>query len=208
MLEILTSIGNFLVSLIGSWGYLGIFILMTIESSFLPVVPSELVLIPAGFLVAQGEMSFFWVLIFAILGSLAGALFNYYLALHLGRKAVDKLVSKYGKFLFIHEKTLTKAEKYFEKHGAITTLIGRLLLGIRHFISLPAGFAKMDLAKFCFYTSLGAGIWSVVLIWLGYLFGTNMALIQQNLHIITLALILICGILIIGYIIFHLRKNN
>lgn len=206
IVDIFTQIVNSLVSLIDSLGYLGIFILMTIESSFIPF-PSEVVLIPAGVLVSQGKMSFFLVFLVGVLGSLAGALINYYLALHLGRKLTNKLILKYGKILFLDSKTLSKSENYFAKHGEITTFIGRLIPLIRQLISLPAGFAKMNIFKFCSYTIIGASFWVLVLTYMGFLFGNNMDLIKQHIQVITLWTLLIAGIIILIYIIIHKRKS-
>lgn len=176
--ELISSVATFILDMVNSLGYIGIFIGMTIESSFFPF-PSEIILIPAGVLAFQGEMSFIAILAAAILGSLLGALINYYLAFFLGRKTVNLIISRYGKFLFLREKDLARSESYFDKRGEITTFIGRLIPVIRQLISLPAGFARMDMKKFLIFTSLGAGIWSAILIYIGFIFGDNSELIGR-----------------------------
>jgi len=204
--ELFTQIVDFLLVFSLKVGYIGTFIWMTIESSFIPW-PSEVLLIPQGALVAQGSLSFVGVLIAAILGSLLGAFINYYLALHLGRRAVNHLVSKYGKIFFLTHESLLKSEKYFENHGSITTFVGRLIPAVRQLISIPAGFAKMNLLKFSFYTALGAGIWSAILIYLGYLFGNNRSLIESNISTITIWAVIACIVLVLFYIIIKNRKR-
>jgi len=157
-------------------------------------------------LVQRGEMLFSLVLVSAILGSLAGALINYALAFYLGRRAVNKLIFMYGKFFFITDKSIIKSENYFARHGEITTFVGRLIPVIRQLISLPAGFSKMNLLKFSIYTSIGAGIWAIILIGIGFLFGENSQLIEKNLKLIT-ALILILIIPIIFFYIWIKKKR-
>lgn len=204
--EIFHNIVEFLVNIIGALDYFGIFVLMTIESSFIPF-PSEVILIPAGVLVQRGEMSFLLVFLAGVFGSLIGALINYFLGLILGRKLMEKLILKYGKIFFLTNNHLEKSDNYFKKHGEITTFIGRLIPGIRQLISLPAGFSRMNLVKFSLYTSLGAGIWSFILISLGYLFGNNLQLIEENLNIITILLIL-CSLTIILIYLLILKKKK
>jgi len=188
----LKELAHTLVDLIFDWGYLGIFLLMAVESSFLPF-PSEIVLIPAGYLASQGEMSVALIMSSALAGSMLGAFINYYLALTLGRK----FLQNYGKYFFIKEATLEKMERFFAKHGAISTFIGRLIPGIRQLISVPAGLSRMNLTIFSIYTALGASIWAFILTMLGYFIGENQDLIDLYLKQITLATLFI--IFIIGF---------
>jgi len=199
----LTQITEFILSLIGNLGYLGIFIGMTIESSFFPF-PSEIILIPAGALVSRGEMLFLPVFIASLLGSILGALINFYLAFFFGRKTVDFLTSKYGKFLFLTKESLRKTDIYFKKHGEITVFVGRLIPLVRQEISLPAGFAKMNLSKFLIFTVLGAGIWSVFLISIGYFFGSNA---RPGFKLIA-GIIILAFLITIIYYVFYSRKRK
>ena len=183
-----------LVEWIFDLGYPGIFLLMAIESSFIPF-PSEIVLIPAGYLAYEGEMNILLILLFAILGSLTGAFVNYFIALYLGRP----FIIRYGKYFFISEETLAKLDAFFQNHGHISTFTGRLIPGIRQLISIPAGIAKMDKLEFTLYTALGAGIWSLVLVLLGYFIGEEQELLQRYLKEITLATLLVVSLLLIWY---------
>lgn len=206
MIPFVASIVLLLLNIVKRLGYTGIFIGMTIESSFFPL-PSELILIPAGALISQGQMNFYITISAAILGSVFGALINYVIALSLGRRAIEHLVSKYGKALFISKSELDKTDKYFYAHGEITTFIGRLLPGIRHLISLPAGFSKMNLNRFCLFTAIGAGFWSLVLIYVGWLADKHQAFIATHPILITIFVIIVAISMIALYLLF-IRKQR
>jgi membrane protein DedA with SNARE-associated domain len=194
---------NWLVALVSDMGYLGIILLMAVESSAIPF-PSEVVMIPAGYLVFKGEMNIILVVLSGILGSLIGALANYFLALWVGRA----FLLRYGKYFFVGEKSLHKNEKFFEKHGAISTFIGRLLPGIRQLISIPAGLAKMRMPSFLFFTSLGAGIWCTILTVFGYFIGQQQELIEKYLPEITIATISFCVLIAVGYIFLYRNRKK
>ena len=159
--------------------YFTIYLLMTIESTFIPL-PSELVLPPAAWLASQGELNMFLIVLFATLGCITGALINYTLSYYLGRAIIYGLAdSKYAKIFFINRVKLEKAEKYFIDNGNTSTFIGRLVPGIRHLISIPAGLAKMDLKKFILYTFVGSALWNTILSLLGYFFGKNQEVLMK-----------------------------
>ena len=175
--------------------YLTITALMAVESTFIPL-PSEIVVPPAAYQACNPEnenlhttdsiwLNMALVVFFATLGALCGALINYTLAMFLGRPVIYWFVeTKVGKLCLLDTKKVQNAENYFVKNGAISTFIGRLLIGIRHLISIPAGLAKMKLSSFIFYTTLGAGIWHIVLALLGYLAHGQQAFIDRYSHII------------------------
>ena len=161
-----------IVIFINEIGYLGIFIGMFLESTIIPI-PSEIIMIPAGIASAKGVMNIYIATLVGTIGNIAGAVFSYYLALTLGRRIILKI----GKYFFIKPETIIKIEEFFKKHGPLSVFIGRLLPGFRHFISLPAGLAKMNFKLFLFYTSIGATIWTSILSFSGYLIGENQELI-------------------------------
>ncbi len=196
-------IANTIVGYIGDMGYWGIFLLMFLESTFFPF-PSEIIMIPAGYLAFKGEMNIYIVVLVGILGSVAGALLNYYLAISFGRV----FILRYGKYFFIKEQTLDKLESFFNTHGEISTFTGRLIPGIRQLISLPAGLARMNVAKFSFYTALGAGIWVIVLVVVGYVVGSNEELISEYLKSATLIALIAVGFITIFYVIRHKRRKE
>jgi len=187
-------------------GYPGIVALMAMESSILPV-PSELVMPPAGYWAAKGEMSFAVALVCGVLGSIIGALANYYGAQLIGRP----LIQRYGKYVLLSEKNLLRSERFFAEHGEISTLIGRLFPVIRHLISIPAGLHRMPLPKFILYTAAGAAVWCAILTWIGYFLGQHEgALRSEEIHrYVTwavLALIPLSLILVVIYIVRRRRK--
>lgn len=149
--------------------YLFVFIFMTIESSFIPF-PSEVVVPPAAYLACTGsDMNFGLVIVFATLGALTGAFINYYLALWIGRPIVYRFAnSRFGHACLIDQAKVEKAEAYFDKKGAISTFVGRLIPAVRQLISIPAGLARMNIGVFALFTALGAGIWNIILAGLGY----------------------------------------
>jgi len=189
-------IAQYLVDTIGSMGYLGIFLLMFLESTFFPF-PSEIIMIPAGYLAYQGEMNLYMVVLVGILGSVAGALLNYYLAKSFGRA----FILRYGKYFFIKDETLNKLDTFFSEHGEVSTFTGRLIPGIRQLISLPAGLARMNIVKFSFFTALGAGLWIIVLVALGYVVGSNEALISEYLKSATLIALISVVLIIVFYVV-------
>lgn len=149
--------------------YWTVTLFMAIESSFIPF-PSEAVVPPAAWKAAvSGEMNVVLVVVFATLGALIGAFINYYLAVWLGRPIVYKFAnSRLGHMCLIDEAKVQHAESYFDKHGAVSTFVGRLVPAVRQLISIPAGLARMSLGRFVLYTSLGAGVWNAILAALGY----------------------------------------
>jgi len=193
---------TWLVNTIGALGYPGIFLLMAMESSVIPV-PSELVMPPAGYLAQQGQMNIWIAILMGTVGSLVGAYANYFAAHYLGRP----LILKYGKYVWITEEKFAKVERYFQDHGEISTFIGRLLPVVRHLISLPAGLAGMNHVKFSLYTLLGAGIWVTILAWIGYIIGANQELIMEYSHQ-ALGIVIVASAVIIGVYVANHRKKK
>lgn len=175
-------------------------LLMAVESSFIPF-PSELVVPPAAYKAMQPEagLNIAFIVLFATLGALAGAFINYFLAKFLGRPIVYKFAdSRLGHFLLLDSGKVTNAERFFLEHGAISTLVGRLIPAIRQLISIPAGLSKMKLWAFTLYTAIGATFWNIILAILGYIAHGQKDLIQAYSHELSIGLIGL-GVLFIGY---------
>ncbi len=186
-------------------GYPGIVALMAMESSILPV-PSELVMPPAGYWAAKGEMSFALALLSGVLGSIIGALANYYGARLIGRP----LLQRYGKYVLLSEQNLERSERFFAQHGEISTLIGRLFPVIRHLISIPAGLHGMPLPKFILYTAVGAALWCAILTWIGYFLGQHEGVLRsEELHrYVTWAIIVLIPLSIITVIVYVVGRRR
>jgi len=184
--------------------YFTVALLMAIESTFLPM-PSEIVIPFAAYQAGQGELNVYLVVFFGTVGALSGSLINYALAYYLGRPIVYKLAgSKIGKLFLLSEKKVQHAENYFIKNGKSSTFIGRLVPGVRHLISIPAGLAKMNLRDFIVYTTIGAGIWNIILAVIGYyLYDLREEIYPYIGHIL-----IVVGVIFIIYLILNARKNK
>jgi len=201
--QLLHELANWLIGLVEHWGYAGIFTMMFIESSFVPF-PSEAAMIPAGYLASQGRMSAGLAILAGVGGSLGGAFLNYELALHGGLP----ILKRFGRYFLITEGAIDKAESYFDSHGEITTFVCRLIPAIRQLISIPAGLARMNLPRFFLYTALGSGLWSTILVAVGYLAGEHedkwRPLLEETTDWVLLAML----VLVIGYAALHRMRNR
>lgn len=208
---------EFIVSLsqgaLDNLNYGWIVLFMAIESSFIPF-PSEVVMIPAAYMAAEtGEMSYWMIVVAGTIGALIGALVNYALAYFLGRPIVYAFAnSRFGHVCLIDQEKVEQAEAFFDRHGAVSTLIGRMIPAIRQLISIPAGLARMKMAPFLVFTALGATLWNIVLVCIGYVFHTQVdktTLIQTISHYSHLigygAIVLV--ILIVAYLVYQGVKN-
>jgi membrane protein DedA with SNARE-associated domain len=204
----LHSFFHWLAQTVLALGYPGIVILMAIESSVLPL-PSELVMPPAGYLAAQGQMSAVVAVACGTLGSVLGALLNYGLAVYVG----EPVLRKYGRYVLLSERSLDRTEAFFRRHGEISTLVGRLLPVIRHLISIPAGMSRMPLGRFVAFTAVGAGTWCAVLTYLGWLIGKHGQAVEQVIgpyvhHTFMTYILPAVTVLIVGYIVWRRRQRQ
>lgn len=171
---------NFITTLLGNLNYGTILFLMLLESTVVPV-PSEFVVTPAAYHAASGQLDIWLVILFATIGADLGASINYVVALYVGRPVIYKFAnSKWGKMCLLNQEKVEKSERYFDEHGIVATLTGRLIPGIRHLISIPAGLARMNYWKFLLYTTIGAGCWHAILAGLGWYLHTIVPEEQLN----------------------------
>ncbi|MDR1741924.1 MAG: DedA family protein [Synergistaceae bacterium] len=203
MIQLFQTVVEWLTETVGAMGYTGIVALMCLESSFFPF-PSEVVMLPAGYLVWKGEMSFVAAVAAGVAGSVLGALFNYWFALRFGRP----FLIRYGKYFFVSRKSIEKAEEFFAKYGHVSTLIGRMLPVIRQYISLPAGVARMKKSVFIIYTAAGAAIWLTLLTAVGYVGGEHIELVERYLPVLTALCVAIALLAAAAYYFFMIRPRR
>jgi len=204
----LEQLGLWLVDTIGRLGYLGIFVLMAMESSVLPV-PSELVMPPAGYLAFKGQMDPWLALAAGVAGSLVGAYANYWVSSRLGRW----VFVRYGRWVLLSERSLDRTERFFARHGEIATFVGRLFPVIRHLISIPAGLARMRLTRFFAYTGAGAAIWCAVLLAVGWIIGRAGASLSRDLlneytRRAVILMIPLTAIVVVAYVLWHRSRRG
>ena len=200
--------------LLNNLTYPNIFLLMLLESTVVPV-PSELVVAPAAYHAASGGLNVFLVVLVATIGAAVGASINYVVALYVGRPVVYKFAnSKWGKMCLLNQEKVEKSERYFDQHGIVATLTGRLIPGIRHLISIPAGLARMNYWKFLLYTVIGAGVWHSILAALGWYLHAVVpedeldATIEKYNHYIVLGIIAIVVLVIAYFVVKHYRGKK
>jgi len=201
--DIIEILANFVISVIGFFGYTGVFFLMLVESCGIPM-PSEVIMPFSGFLVAKGQMGFWAVVFLGTFGNLTGSLIAYYIGDWGGRP----LLEKYGKYVLISRHDLDLADRFFARYGQLAVFFGRLLPVVRTFISFPAGVAKMDIKKFSFYTFIGAFPWCLLFAWLGVKMGANWDLIRAKLHNFDLLMAFLIVVAVGWYIYRHLKNKR
>jgi membrane protein DedA with SNARE-associated domain len=204
MQDIITQVVDWYMANMNYWT---ITLLMAIESSFIPF-PSEIIIPPAAFKAANGELNVYLVVFFGSFGALIGALFNYYFAKYLGQALLLKFAdTRFARMMLLDRAAVEKSEAYFRKNGNISTLIGRLVPGIRQLISLPAGLVSMNLKNFILYTVIGSTAWNIILAVLGYFFYSQkerLEMYYQEISYVMLGL----GVLYFGYLIYNGFKKN
>jgi len=196
-------LANFVINIIDISGYLGILLLMLVESCGIPM-PSEVIMPFSGFLVADGQLNIWLVSLVGAFGNLVGSLLAYWI----GYKGGRPLIEKYGKYILISKHDLNIADKWFAKYGDATVFFGRILPIVRTYISFPAGIAKMDIKRFSYYTFLGALPWCIGLTYAGTKMGENWEQIKEKLHNFDLAIAITIIALVVWYILRHIKHSK
>ena len=203
LVEIIDFLILFIMGLILKIGYIGIFILMALESMVTPVA-SELVMPFAGFLVYEGKLNMILVIVAGTLGCVFGSLISYYIGYYGG----IPLVLKFGKYLLLNKHDLEMTQKFFKKYGEKTIFVSRFIPVVRHLISIPAGIGKMDLKKFVFFTFLGSLGWNTILTYTGFYLKQNWELVHEKLRSFELVILLLLIILVILFVYYHVKRSR
>lgn len=205
---------NFITTLLSNLNYGTILLLMLLESTVIPV-PSELVVAPAAYHAAGGNLNVLLVVLFATIGADLGASINYAVALYVGRPVIYRFAnSRWGHLCLLNQEKVEKSERYFDDHGIVATLTGRLIPGIRHLISLPAGLARMNYWKFLLYTTIGAGAWHSILAAMGWYLHAVVPedqldeTIEHYNHYIVLAIVAVVAVAAVWFIVKNRKKNK
>jgi membrane protein DedA with SNARE-associated domain len=196
---------DFIVNLVWNMWYVGIYLMMTIESSFIPF-PSEVAMIPAWYLASLWQMNFIIAFVAWTMWAMTGSVINYVLWYYLWWPIIKTLVHKYWKYIFLKEDHYLQAEKYFQKHGSVTTFLGRFIPAVRQLISIPAGIFKMNIVKFLLYTFVWAGTWNLVLMWIGYVAWENKDLIEKYSK--ELLFLILTFVVIVGIVYYLINKRK
>lgn len=203
--SLLETLASWIISIISSTGYAGIFILMAIESALIPL-PSEITMPFAGSLVSSGRFGLIWVVLAGTLGNLGGSLLAYALGFWGQERIVRQVIRKYGKYILISEHEFDRAEKWFRKYGEAIVFSSRLMPVVRTFISLPAGIAKMNLTKFIIYTTMGSFLWSFLLTWIGMKLGENWKTLEVYFQKFDIFIVSFLGLGVFFYFIHKYRQ--
>jgi membrane protein DedA with SNARE-associated domain len=202
IIELLKPIVEFIMSIISTMSYPGIFFLMILESALIPI-PSEVIMPFSGFLASTGKLNYIGVVLAGSFGNLVGSILTYYLGINVGRK----VILKYGKYIFFKKKHLELTENLFNKYGDRVSFVGRLLPGIRTYVSLPAGIGKTKFTKFVIYTFTGSIIWNSMLTYVGMKLGSNWKNIDKySIYLDILAVIAIAVFLI--WFLYNSRRKS
>ena len=187
---------DWITSVIARLGYLGVATLTFLENLF-PPIPSELVIPLAGFVAAQGDLRLDLVIVMGSVGSLAGALVWYAVGKRVGEQRLRKLVARHGRWLTLSPEDVDRAQQWFRRHGAVAVFVGRLVPGVRTFVSLPAGFSSMPLGRFMLYSALGTAIWTAALAYAGVVLQANFTLVGDYINAATNVLFAVAGVMLV-----------
>ncbi len=204
-IPVIEVLGSFIVNIISSTGYAGIFFLMALESALIPI-PSEVTMPFSGSLVATGKLSLWVVVLTGAIGNLFGSLLAYALGFWGQETIVRSLIKKYGKYLLISEHEFERSQKWFVKYGQLIVFASRLMPVVRTFISLPAGIARMNLTRFIIYTTIGSLIWSFILAYVGVVLGQNWSSLETYFRRFDLVIVVLGVLAVIAYIYYKVKK--